>query len=320
LTRAQVTDLGGGTTRITHPLPWALDHVHCYAVAGDDGLTLIDSGLGTPGTAARWRAVLDDLGRPRVARVVVTHYHPDHIGCSAELSELAGGAEIVQGAHDWALTAPAFGDARVPGAFEAHLRRMGMPDAVAADSATDEDSLPIRFRRPDRLVDEGDVLELAGEPFHVLVLPGHADGHIALYGERSGRMFGGDVILNEITPNVGLWEDTTSGDPLSDYLASLERIAALAPAVVYPGHRTLVDDAVGRAGEIRAHHAARLDAHELALRQGAASPYEVGLRIWGGRLGFHERRFALVEAAAHLVRLVALGRAVETTPMRFAPA
>jgi glyoxylase-like metal-dependent hydrolase (beta-lactamase superfamily II) len=319
LTRAQVTDLGGGITRITHPLPWALDHVHCYAIAGDDGLTLVDAGLGTPGTAARWRVVLDELETP-VARVVVTHYHPDHLGCSAELAELAGGVEIVQGAHDWELTEPAFGDERVPGAFEAHLRRMGMPDDVAADSATDEDSLPIRFRRPDRLVAEGDVLELAGEPFRVLHLPGHADGHIALYGERSGRMFGGDVILNEITPNVGLWEDTTSGDPLSDYLRSLERIAALRPAVVYTGHRTLVEDAVARAAEIRAHHATRLDAHELALREGAASPYEVGLRIWGPRLGFHERRFALVEAAAHLVRLVALGRAVETTPMRFAPA
>ena len=33
--------------RVTMPLPWALDHVHCYALAGDDGWTLIDAGLGT---------------------------------------------------------------------------------------------------------------------------------------------------------------------------------------------------------------------------------------------------------------------------------
>ncbi len=40
------------------------------------------------------------------------------------------------------------------------------------------------------------------------------------------------------------------------------------------------------------HHAERLDAHEAALREGARSAYEVAQIVWGGRLGFHEQRFA----------------------------
>ena len=47
--RAVVTDLGGGVHRVTLPLPWALDHVHCYAIADDDGWTIVDAGLPTFG-------------------------------------------------------------------------------------------------------------------------------------------------------------------------------------------------------------------------------------------------------------------------------
>ena len=49
------------------------------------------------------------------------------------------------------------------------------------------------------------------------------------------------------------------------------------------------------------------------------TPYLLAEHLWGGRLDYHQRRFAMVESAAHLVRLVALGRAREVAPFRFAP-
>ena len=165
-------------------------------------------------------------------------------------------------------------------------------------------------------MDEGDTLDLAGEPFEVLVLPGHADGHIALLGSHSGRLFGGDVLLDEITPNVGRWEDNEP-DPLGRYLETLGRIEELAPAVVYPGHRGVIERPAARAQEIAMHHAVRLDEHERALRAGARSAYEVVQHVWGGKLGFHEQRFALAEALAHLERLERLGRAVQDEPNRW---
>ena len=62
--RAELTDLGDGVTRVTMPLPWALDHVHCYAVAGDDGWTIIDAGLGSGSTLRWWEQALAELGNP----------------------------------------------------------------------------------------------------------------------------------------------------------------------------------------------------------------------------------------------------------------
>lgn len=312
---AIVTPLGGGVHQVTLPLPWALDHIHCYALEDPGGWTIVDCGLGTPGTARRWATALAALGSPAVRRIVVTHYHPDHVGASRALQELTGAPELVQGAADWELTKRAW-ISQDWGAFEAHLRRHGMPEAEASLSAGDEGDIPVDPALPTRLVEEGDVLEIAGERFLVLALPGHADGHIVLLGERTGRMFGGDVLLHDITPNVGRWEDTRP-DPLGRYLETLARIGELSPALVYPGHKRLLEEPAVRAAEITAHHAVRLDVHVEALRLGAETPYQVGLYVWGDGLGFHERRFALVEAVSHLERLALESRVEEAAPGRW---
>ncbi len=313
---ARITPLAGGVHQVTLPLPWALDHVHCYAVADPDGWTIVDCGLGTPGTIRRWEEALKALGSPRVRRIVITHYHPDHIGASRALAELTGAGEVVQGEHDALLTRKAWGDERDEGAFETYLRHHGMPPEEADQSTADEHGTPVHPATPTRLVGEGDTVEIAGEPFLVLVLPGHADGHITLVGEHTGRVFGGDVLLHDITPNVGRWEDTLP-DPLGRYLQTLARIEELRPAVVYPGHKRVIDDAAARAAEIQVHHGGRLDAHLEALRLGAQTAYDVGGHVWGNGLGYHERRFALVEAISHLERLCLEGRAEEVAPARW---
>jgi glyoxylase-like metal-dependent hydrolase (beta-lactamase superfamily II) len=317
--RAIIADLGGGVHRVTQPLPWALDHVHCYAVSDSEGWTIFDAGLGTPGTTARWRDAYAALGSPRVRRVVATHYHPDHNGATAALMEVTGADEFVQGRRDHELTYPGFLDPTGPPRFEQHLIAMGMPVDEARSSTVDERDTPYHPADPDVLLDEGDALELQGERFDVFRLPGHAEGHVVFVGATSGRMFGGDTILNEISPNVGLWGEGDSPDPLAEFAHSLERIRdEFEPRIIYPGHRTPIDDAAGRVNELLAHHDARLGECVTGIQGGAATPYELALHLWGSRLDYHQRRFAMVEAAAHLVRLVGLGRAREVTPFRFA--
>ncbi len=312
---ARITDLGEGVYRITHPLPFALDHVHCYAVSDGGGWTIVDCGLGTPGAVDRWREALEDLGAAHVARIVITHHHPDHLGASAALAELTG-AEVVQGALDAVVTRRVWGPPRDLAGFERYLCELGMPAEVASAATANEDAIPVKAAEPSRVVDEGDRIDLGGEPFQILVLPGHAEGHIALLGERSGRLFGGDVLLAGITPNIGRW-NALSDDPLSAYFRTLERIAELEPAIVYPGHREPITDPARRAAEIREHHRIRLDQHWSALREGAESPYEVSLRVWGDGLSAPDQRFALTEASAHLVRLAREGRAEEGSPGRW---
>jgi glyoxylase-like metal-dependent hydrolase (beta-lactamase superfamily II) len=313
------TELEPGLVQVTMPLPWALDHVHCYALAAPEGWTIVDTGLGTEQTLAWWEQVLESLGRPVVAQLVVTHYHPDHLGSSADLAGLTGAAEIVQGRLDRELSVAAWeqGD---DAEFARYLRDHGMPDDLAAASTRAESGTAVHPVVPTTLVDEGDVVAAGGLRWRVLHLPGHADGHIALHDEAGGRLLGGDVLLDEITPNVGRWPDTAA-DPLGRYLATLDRLAGLAPAVVYPGHGPVIRNAAQRSREIAGHHDERLDAAAAALAEGAESAYEAAQVIWRDEpLGFHEQRFALVEAISHLERLAAAGRAVEHRPARWRPA
>lgn len=309
-----VTELDPRTVQITMPLPWTLDHVHCYALEDGDGWTIIDSGLGTEATLGWWDEALEQLGRPRIRRLVITHYHPDHIGCSAGLAERTGAAEIVQGSVDRRLSLVWEEDDAEE--FAAYLEANGMPAEEARRSAEAEGLTAVRLVEPTRLVDEGDGLEIGGEHWTVLLMPGHADGHIALVSE-GGRLVGGDVLLDDITPNVGRWPDTAA-DPLGRYLQTLERIAGLAPRLVLPGHGPLITDAKARARVVARHHDERLDAAQDALLEGAETPFEAAQLIWRDEpLGFHEQRFALVEAISHLERLAALGRAEEVTPGRW---
>jgi glyoxylase-like metal-dependent hydrolase (beta-lactamase superfamily II) len=314
---AIVTPLGEGAHRITMPLPWALDHVHCYALEDPQGWTIIDAGLGTPGTIARWQLVLEGLGNPQVGRLVITHYHPDHVGCAGLLADLVRPDEVVQGRLDAELCRNAWTDYDFEIVYD-HMRGHGMPEEMAREAADDEENSPVMIPDPTLLVDEGDRLEIGGEAFSVLHLPGHADGHIALLGE-GGRLFGGDVILATISPNVGRWEDT-GVDPLGRYFATLERLAALAPRITHGGHRVPIEDVPTRAREIRALHDERLRIAHGALENGAESAMDVAAVIWPDGHGMHERRFALVEALAHLERLVADGRATQPDPYRFAAA
>jgi glyoxylase-like metal-dependent hydrolase (beta-lactamase superfamily II) len=169
---------------------------------------------------------------------------------------------------------------------------------------------------PTRLVEEGDDIEIAGVSYRVLVLRGHADGHIVLHDERDGVLFGGDVLLQRITPNVGSWEDSRP-DPLGDYLETLRRLEQLAPRIIFPGHRDLIENAAERAAETSGHHDVRLEKTLAVMRAGAETPYEISMGLWPRELGMHERRFALAEALAHAIRLGVVGRAIEFEPGRW---
>src|SRR5881392_849778 len=77
-----------GIRRLTLPLPTGPKHVHCYLVDG----TLFDTGLGLGD--APW-------AETDVARIAITHFHPDHVG-GAETAARSTGATVHQGGLDYA--------------------------------------------------------------------------------------------------------------------------------------------------------------------------------------------------------------------------
>jgi glyoxylase-like metal-dependent hydrolase (beta-lactamase superfamily II) len=290
----------GGIRRLTFSLPLGIDHVHCYLLPGADGWTLVDTGLGLPDANARWQTALDGV---EVARIVVTHFHPDHAGGGEDVRALTG-ASVHQGAGDYAQCLRVWGTDDWSERLADYLQLHGLPDEPAAELRRESRTFApfIRFARDPELLCEGD--EVDG--WRVLELPGHADGHICL--EREGVLVAGDHLLGAITPTVGLYPDSRP-DPLGDYQASLARTIELAPRIALPGHGDAVVDPVARAREILEHHERRLDQTAAALGREPRSAYEVSVALFGVTLDASERRFALAETLAHLERLVHEGRA-----------
>ena len=298
-----LSEVADGIWRATFALPLGIDHVHCYLLrSGTDGWTIVDSGLGLPDAAVRWRRVLDRLGG-RVERIVVTHFHPDHVGAAAPLAELTR-APVHQGEVDYAQCLRAWGPGRSPQRFFDYMRRHGMPEDHADSMSAEGDRLAgwVHYAPdPEPLVPGEHV-----DGWEVLLLPGHADGHLALL--RDGVLIAGDALLATISPNVGLYHDAHP-DPLGDYLDSLARIADLAPRVAFAGHGAAIDDPPARARELIAHHGERLEATCAALDGTPRTAYDVSLVLFPDPLPRGLRRFALAETRAHLEYLVLRNRA-----------
>jgi glyoxylase-like metal-dependent hydrolase (beta-lactamase superfamily II) len=286
--------------RLTLPLPSGPKHVHCYLVrSGDGSWLLVDTGMGIPAEEGATQLELD----VPVARIVITHFHPDHVGGAAAAKEQTG-ARVHQGALDYAQCVRVWGSTDWPERITEWFDLNGVPPEVTRDLIEGGRVYAsfIRYSTDPELLYEGD--EVDG--WEVLELPGHADGHIALL--RGDVLIAGDCLLKPITPAVGLWPESRP-DPLGDYLRTLERIAELRPRLVLTGHGEPIEDAPARCAEIVRHHRRRLDDIEALLGEEPRSGYEVSMRLFGDWLEPMQRRFAVAETLSHLERLVREGRA-----------
>jgi len=297
-----VEELAGGIRRVTMPLPTRPGHVHCYALPGDDGWVLVDTGLGLADARERWAAELAQLSGP-VAAVVVTHFHPDHVGAAADLADLTG-APVYQGEIDFFQCRLVWGADDWPERLAVWFGRQGVPAGVTDELIQQGTTYRpfIRYYDEPTLVGPGDVVQ----GWRFVAAPGHADGQLCLL--RNGVLVAADHVLDPISPTVGLWP-ASRPDPLGDYLRALETTIELAPRLALPGHGEPVEDPVGRARALIAHHAVRLAETERLLDEKPASGYALSIPLFGDDLKPAARRFAVAETLSHLERLVLEGRA-----------
>ena len=103
-----VMEIAPGILWLRLALPYRLDHVNVYLIEDGAGWALLDTGLDDATTRAAWETLLvGPLAARPLTRVLVTHYHPDHMGLAGWLCD-QGGTQLsfaVAGATGLAMTA-----------------------------------------------------------------------------------------------------------------------------------------------------------------------------------------------------------------------
>ena len=266
-------------------------------------VTLVDCALDTPEARASFEAALQKLKLEfsDIKRIIVTHHHPDHYG-------LAGWIQAQSNCEVLMLDLDIGRGARFWDEWEAwlephvqHFARHGLPLENLDEIRLESRATRHRVHAGTRLtpLSAGDTLELGGKTFEVLWMPGHADGHLTLWDKTEKLLIAGDVILERITPNVGLWANSRP-NPLLDYLNSLEQVKQLEPSKTVIGHYgPIIENAATRAEEIIGHHHARLNELRAQLET-PMNAFEASFILFARELNSTGRRFALTETLAHL--------------------
>lgn len=277
------------------------DGIHAY-MQPDGGWGLSNAGLVTGSgesvlvdtlfDMALTREMLDQMKRAipaaqRIGTLVNTHANGDHWwgnaavdgaavvasrACAQEMRELPPWrmALMVLGSRMMQATGPlARTGGRVFGAMGVTLLR----DVVDATELVTHAFAPFRFggipTAYPTLTFEGAMTLHAGDTEVQLleVGPAHTRGDVVAYVPAKGVLFTGDILFHQGHPVV--WEG-----PVSSWIAALERLEALKPTVVVPGHGPLADVAalvrlreylVHVDTEARKRHAAGMDAEQAAM-------------------------------------------------------
>lgn len=124
---------------------------------------------------------------------------------------------------------------------------------------------------------DGDVVRAGDSSLAVLHTPGHAPDHICFWHAESGALFAGDMVIAGTTVMI----PAGRGGSVRDYLRSLDRLIALGPRVIYPGHGPVVEHPVDLMRAYVAHRLEREVQVRNCLERGVREPDAIVEAIYG---------------------------------------
>ncbi len=287
--------------QIVLPTPWDIGPVQIYLVEGDP-LTLIDTGVRNEPSRGALCAALDALGyAPEdLGRVILTHYHTDHMGQVQTLRDL--GADLEVWVHeDDAASVESYSvesEERVEPTNEL-FREHGVPEALLARQTAhirgwiEREPVLAEATRVDRRLRDGERVPFKEFEFEVIHAAGHTAGHVVLAESETGTLVTGDHLMGDAVPFTEYYYTEGVPDPadplrrrprfrgLPAYLRSLRQLRAAEFRIILPAHGGIVRRPARAIDDALLFYDVRLQRVRRALSDaGAATAWQLWERLF----------------------------------------
>jgi glyoxylase-like metal-dependent hydrolase (beta-lactamase superfamily II) len=273
----RVEEVVPGVRRLlaNNPGPFTFRGTVSYIV-GRGQVAVIDPG---PLDEAHIAALLDGVRDETVTHIFVTHTHRDHSPAVPRIKAATGALVLAEGPHRAA-------------------RPLHVGEAPRLDASNDTEF------RPDRVLADGEIVRGSGWTIEAVTTPGHTANHMAFAFKEANVLFSGDHVMAWSTPIVA-----PPDGAMSDYMASLRKLALRSEPVYLPGHGGAVRDAPRFVRSYILHRKAR---EASILRQLEKGEADIPAIVRASYIGLDARliKAAGLSVLAHLEDLVTRGLVV----------
>src|SRR5215470_13605075 len=277
----EVEEAAPGVRRIVanNPSPFTFKGTVSY-ILGRGRVAIIDPG---PDDDRHRAALLNAVRGETVTHIFVTHTHRDHSPGVPAIKAATGAEVLAEGPHR-----PA--------------RELHVGETARLEASNDLDF------GPDRRLADGEIVAGPGWTIEAVATPGHTANHMAFAFKEANTLFSGDHVMAWSTPIVA-----PPDGAMSDYMASLEKLARRSEGTYFPGHGGAVHDAPNFVHSYIRHRQGREASILHRLGKGAADIPTLVRAIY---IGIDPRLVAAagLSVLAHLEDLVARGLVVTERP------